>query len=472
MKKTSSTAVLLLLTASLAAACGSDSGGKTAASSSPSAKASTAPSGSPAASAAPQSDKTVTIRISLVESEISKDDIAAFEAANPTIKIVREDVTATKLAAQIATGEAPDIIRVNGVQELPSFVIKGVALDLSPYFQKSALLKADDMLPVADVYRFDGKNVGKGPIYGFPKDWSPDFSIWYNKKLFAAAGVPEPDAKTPMTWNQLFDLAKKMTIKSGDNVTQYGLVKPNLLEADLSSIMGYTLSKGVKLSTDDYGQIDFTKPAAKEALKLWGDAVKGNYGPNSVNNFDKGVADVDLFLNGKAAMIQRGYWFSSRIRTNDNTKMHLDDYVMIPAPVAEGGQRVSPTGSATGAIINKASKHPEEAWKVFEWYFGGKPAEDRAKTGNGVPALKHLMASMPQATNFDKQTYAALQEELKYGDKYLEINPFLLNAGTILSKHLNPYYFDKSSLDEAAANITKDSNIIIAEAKNAAASGK
>ena len=55
--------------------------------------------------------------------------------------------------------------------------------------------------------------------------------------------------------------------------------------------------------------------------------------------------------------------------------------MMIPAPIADGGTRVSPTGSATGAIINNATKHPEETWKVYEWFFGGKPAEDRAKSG-------------------------------------------------------------------------------------------
>lgn len=463
MRKTSTIGLLLLLSASLAACGGNDN--KTS-----SAKDSPASAGE--ATTAPKNDKTVNIRISLVESEISKDQIAEFEAANPNIKIIREDVTATKLAAQIATNEAPDIIRVNGVQELPSFVIKGVALDLTPYFKKSALFKEDDLLPVADVYRFDGKQVGKGPIYGFPKDWSPDFTIWYNKKIFAAAGIPEPDSKTPMTWNQLFDLAKKLTVKNGDTITQYGLVKPNLLEADISSIMDYLLSKGVKVSTDDYGQVDFTKPVAKEAFNLWGDAVKGNYGPNSVNNLDKGVADADLFLNGKAAMIQRGYWFSSRIRASDKTKDHLDDYVMIPAPIAEGGQRVSPPGAATGAIINKMTKYPEESWKVFEWFFAGKPAEERAKTGFGVPALKHMLEMIPQQTNFDKKSYEALQEELKYGNKYLEINPYLLNANTILSKHLNPFYFNKSTLDEALGNITKDSNIIIAETKNAGAAGK
>lgn len=415
-----------------------------------------------------KSNEPVTIRVPWAEGEASNDLLAEFEKANPNIKLSREVLTADKLAAQIAANDAPDIIGINGVQQLPSYVIRGVALDLTPYFKKSTIFKEDNILPVADVYRFDGKNVGQGPRYGFPKDWSPDYTVWYNKKLFAAAGVPVPDANTPMTWNQFFDLAKKLTIKNGDAVTQYGFVKSGNTEADMGSIMQYMLSKGIKLSTDDFSKIDFTKPELKQIVNMWADVVKSNVGPNSVNNLDKGVPNLDLFLNGKSAMILKGYWFNSQITSNANTKTHLDDFGMLPAPIAEGGNRVSPTGSATGGIINKNSKHKEEAWKVFEWFYGGKAAEDRAKTGFGVPALKSLIPLMPQQTDFDKRVYAALQNELKYSDKYLEWNPYLIGPDGILAKHLPAFYFNKASIDDTLANINKDSNTIIQEAKSAA----
>ena len=116
---------------------------------------------------------------------------------------------------------------------------------------------------------------GKGPIYGIPKDFSTDFSLWVNKKLFAAAGVALPSDTVPMTYSQLFDLAKKLTIKNGDTVTQYGLAGGKG-EADLPFLMDYLLSKGVRISSDDNGKIDFTKPEVKQALQLWVDGVKEN----------------------------------------------------------------------------------------------------------------------------------------------------------------------------------------------------
>lgn len=424
-------------------------------------------SASPAASA--NNGAPVTVRFNMGDGEITKDQIKEFETANPTIKIQREDVDTTKLAAQLATGEAPDIIRITGVNDLPSYVIRGIAMDLTKYIDTSTVIKKDDFVSAVNVYRFDGKVQGQGPIYGIPKDFSSDFTIWINKKLFATAGVPIPSETVPMTYSQLFETAKKLTIKNGDTITQYGLSEGGKGEADLPFLMEYLLSKGVRLSTDDNGKIDFTKPEVKQALQLWVDGVKGNYGPNLVNQ-DKAGWGGEVFLADKLAMYQTGYWFSGLLRGDEKAKTHLDDYVMLPAPVADGGTRVSPTGSATGAIINKATKHPNEAWKVYEWFFGGKPAEDRAKSGWGVPAYKHLLAVIPQETAFDKKTYAVLQDELKYSGKFIEMNPYLLNGDTLLKKQLTPVYFGKATLDDAMIALNKDANKIIDEAKNVASS--
>ncbi|WP_261304993.1 ABC transporter substrate-binding protein [Paenibacillus andongensis] len=428
---------------------------------------------SPKATESGKAGEPVTIRMNLDQNEISKEQIAEFEAANPNIKIQNEPSTITdqtKLNAQLATGDAPDIIRVSAVSELSSYVIRGIAMDLTPFIQTSAVIKEDDLLPAANVFRYDGKVQGQGPLYGIPKDFSNDLAIWYNKKLFAAASVPFPSETVPMTYSQLFELAKKLTLKKGDTIEQYGLSGSMKGEADLLYLMHYMLGKGVKLSSDDNGKIDFAKPEVKAALQYWVDGVKGNYGPNLINQ-DKTDWGGYLFASDKLAMLQAGYFMLGFLNSDEKAKTHLDDYVMIPAPIADGGQRVSPVGYAVGGIINKVTKHPKEAWKVYEWYFGGKPAEDRAKSGWGVPAFKHLLPMLPQATAFEKQKYAVLQDELKYSDKFIEMNPYLMNGNTLLQKQLAPVYFGKANLDSALAAMNNDANRIIQESKNAS-SGK
>ncbi|MCD9023746.1 ABC transporter substrate-binding protein [Cohnella silvisoli] len=409
----------------------------------------------------------IVVRFNINNDEISTEQIKQFEDDNPGIKIQREDTDATKLAAQLATGEAPDIIRISGVNDTPSYVIRGIAMDLTPFIQKSSIIREDDLGPATNVFRFDGKVQGQGPIYGIPKDWSPDYTVWYNKKLFEAAGVPIPDASQPMTWKELFELSKKLTITEGDTIKQFGLGILGKSEADLPWLMTYLLSKGVTLSSSDFSSIDYDKPEVKEGLGLWVDAVKANVGPNQINQ-DKAAWGGEIFLTDRAAMMLSGYWFSGLLRNDEHTKTHLDDFGMLPAPIAEGGKRVSPTGSATGAIINKATKHPEETWKVYEWYFGGKLAEERAKGGWGVPAMKHLVEMLPQTTEFDKQAFKVLQGELNYSNDVLEVNPYLLNGDALLKKHLTPVYFGKSMLDEAMKQLNKDASTLLKEGMSAA----
>ncbi len=415
-----------------------------------------------------ESGEVVTIKTSISDGELSKDQIAEFEKEHPNIKIELDPVDATKLAAKLATGDAPDVIRVNGVFDVPNYVIKDIAMDISSQIETSSVINKDDLLPIADVYRFDGKQVGAGPIYGLPKDWSNDFAIWYNKKAFETAGVPLPDPSKPLTWSEIMDLAKKLTMKDGDKITQYGLAASEWgkTEPNFNNMLQYLLSAGAKISASDNASVNFDNPAVKDYINMWVDAVKSNVGPNSLNNDQ--TSGGDLFTQGKVAMLIDGYWYGGVLRANENTKTHLGDFGMLPAPTAPGGKRVSPTGAATGAIINKNTKHPKEAWTFFEWYFGGKPADDRAKSGWGLPIFKSKVSLLPQDTDFDKQVYQVLQDELKYSGDYLEVNPYLSNSGwAIFDKYVQPLYFGKSNVDEAVKGMTKDANVVIQEAMNA-----
>ncbi|AZN39307.1 ABC transporter substrate-binding protein [Paenibacillus albus] len=425
-----------------------------------------ADSGSNAAAADP--GEVVTIRTSITEGELSKDQIAEFEAAHPNIKVEIDNVDATKLAAELATGDAPDIIRISGAFEVSNYVIKGLALDLTPYIDSSTVINKDDLVPIADVFRFDGKTIGQGPIYGLPKDWSNDFALFYNKKVFDAAGVEVPDASKPLTWPEVMDLAKKLTKKEGGKVTQYGLAATEwgLTEPNFNQMLQYLLSSGASISSADNATMDFNQPAVKDYINMWTDAVKSNVGPNSVNNDQTNGGT--LFLDDKAGLLIDGYWYSGVIRGNEKAKAHLDDFGMLPTPIAPGGTRVAPTGGATGGIIYSGSKHPKEAWTFFEWFFGGKPADDRAKTGWGLPIFKSKMGLLPQETNFDKQTYGVLQDELNYSSQYLQVNPYLGGGGwAIFSKYVTPIFFGKSTVDDAVAGMTKDANVAVTEAKSA-----
>ncbi len=418
-----------------------------------------------------KSSGKVTIKINFGDAELAKNLVAEFEKENPDIKLEQVPTDYNKLMAMIAAGNAPDIIRVIAATELPNYVIKGMALDLTPYFETSDVFKADDFLPAVNLYKYDMATgtQGTGPIYGFPKDWSQDFTLFYNKKIFEAAGIEPPDTAEPMTWQQLLDLAKKLTKKEGGKVSQYGLVYYNGHTAANQDLLLLQLAQtGKSIYSEDFSQADLTKPEVKELLHYWADAVKSNIGPNPVNQ------DPDWggtsFINGKAAMMITGYWYTGLLRGDAKAKEHLDDFSMAPAPVMPGGTRMSPTGAAVGGIIYSKTQHPKEAWRVFEWFFGGKPADDRARSGWGLPATKSRLELMPNATNFDKASLEFTNNELKFADKFIGYNPYVSAqaAAAIFDKHFTPVYFGKDSVDSAADKMTKEMNILIQEGKDIA----
>jgi multiple sugar transport system substrate-binding protein len=55
---------------------------------------------------------------------------------------------------------------------------------------------------------------------------------------------------------------------------------------------------------------------------------------------------------------------------------------------------------------------------------GGKPAQDRAGSGWGIPTLKSLRAKMPQTQPYQKQAYQVQEQELPYFS-VLTVTPYV-----------------------------------------------
>ncbi|WP_112322810.1 ABC transporter substrate-binding protein [Oceanibium sediminis] len=122
--------------------------------------------------------------------------IAAFEAANPGVRVVFETTSdegyAPQLAAAFSSGEVPDI-----VTHLPSFAIQSYYANglVEPFNDVIEAIGADDFYPGAnDVFKAaDGNYVGTGIGN------SAANMMWLRTDLMAEAGVD----KAPETWDEL-----------------------------------------------------------------------------------------------------------------------------------------------------------------------------------------------------------------------------------------------------------------------------
>ena len=131
--------------------------------------------------------------------------IAAFEKANPGIKIARQQVPfdALNAAVQSRIGSKDTSIDVFGCDEprVPAFSRRGFLTDLSDMratFEKSVSREAIDAVSAG------------GKIWSFPL-WTSTQVLFYNKDLLAKAGLPEPplDVNKRMTWEAVVEASKK-----------------------------------------------------------------------------------------------------------------------------------------------------------------------------------------------------------------------------------------------------------------------
>jgi multiple sugar transport system substrate-binding protein len=357
------------------------------------------------------------VKVVLMGKELTKDDVAAFEAGHPNITIELLDVSASRFQAMMAAGQPPDIWRTQAPL-VPQWASRGQLLDLDKYFRESDLLHPADLTSANDYYRYKGGKIGVGPRYGMVKDWSPDETVWVNTSLLKGAGVDIPGPTDKWTYDDLWSIAQK--VKKKNKGLKWVLDIANSYAWIDRHVMVQLASIGKTLFPKDFSKINITNnPAALDAFQYSFRYAqrKLDLGPHNPN--PDGWSGPG-YVAGKIAMTQYGYWFLGM--HTDNAKASANSR-LLTAPNWKGGKHLNPTITATGWVISATTKNPDAAWTVFEWYMGGKPARDRAGIGWGVPAQLSLFDRLPEQTAVQRNAKKTLLHELPASKFTLQYNP-------------------------------------------------
>ena len=352
-----------------------------------------------AATAAPKKPAEVILMYNA--NEISDNEIKLFNEKYAPYVLKRIDTDLVKLFAMLAAGDAVDMFRLYGTF-VPTYVMRRVAKDLTDYFDISTVVKPSDLLPVNDLF------VVKGRRYGMVKDWSPDVSIWINKKIWGEMGVPLPDPTKPMSLQDWRALSPKLTKKDGDRTlimgTDFTPHTHHLLW------MTTTFEPSATLFNQDMTKVSLRDNAkTMEAIKFWFDWQKEKGIPSAINPFPSESWSGQDWVQGQAAATMWGYWFSGMVESD---KVKGEDCLMLPA-AKWGPNYTNPCVSGCGALITSTTRVPDAAWKVFEWFMGEEPADNRAKSGWGVPAQKSKLPLMPVDKPWRKATFDQVQWEMQ-----------------------------------------------------------
>jgi multiple sugar transport system substrate-binding protein len=361
-----------------------------------------------------------------------------------------------RLNAMWAAGNPPDIWRVNA-SKIGPFVLRDQVLAMNEYVDASDLVKWDDMYPPYLQHMFDGAEVGSGNLYGIVKDWSPDFSLFINTEHFEEAGLDLPPEDEPLTFAEIGELSRALTQREGDRTLRWGLghgfwfsgIMPHLLLELLPQT-----DSGDELYSESLDRVNLTSPGALEITQFFYDLAKDFAIESAIDPSPNGYGPND-FPQGAVSIASIGFWFG-QMAESDATSGKVQ---MIPAPKWNAGsERRNSMGWGTATCIASTTKVPDAAWKVVEYFSGGKPASDRAASGWGVPIQKSLFHLIPEETEFEKQKKRVLLSELEYTTHALRFNPFQGELFEESGPSWEAALRDEITLEEALAQIEAATN--------------
>ncbi len=417
------------------------------------------------AAKAARDDAGSTVTVMYQSGEFTAAYQKQFQQLNPDLKLNFIEFSQTRLSAMLANGTPPDVIRAAGATDVPFYALLGDLEPLDSYFAKSTVLPVSDMEPVNKLFQWDGKSQSTGPRYGADKDWSLDQQLWYNGSLFKQAGVPIPSSTTPLGYDELLALGKKLTVRKGGKTVVYGLCVGFDVQWIYVQMANQMASQGSSMFSPDGLTASFTSPEALKVLQWYTDVAQAHVAVSALD--PEPLGQFGLFQANRVAIVQSGYWWGGAVV---GTKaLNNSNCGLLPAPQF-GAKRTSGCSGGVGAVIMKNAANKDGAWRVLEYFLGPKnqPAIDRAKSGWGLPAFKQLEADLPATLPWQKEAIACVKNELKYFTPG-QYSPYITiaEAGTLFDQYMTPAYKGQTTVAKAAAQLEAAFNKKIKQTKAA-----
>lgn len=320
-----------------------------------------------------ETDEKTTISVALMCSDwldTAQEVMDNFSKKYPNIKVEFTPMPGEVeeyLQTKAASNSLPDFISINAGSFGSQLAKNGMIADLKD--TECAKNTVDGLKQV-----FTSKD---DKLFGIPGGLSTTL-IYYNKKLFAEAGITE----LPKNWDEFLIVCEKLKSKS---------ITPLIFASADGNVSNTVWSNGFAtniiskdpnyLSKINDGTFDFN---TKEFADVFGKAKtlydKG-YLIKGVVSLMYGQAN-DAFLQGKAAMAFNGIWLSGTFMTPDS-----DIGVFMP-PWNEAGKDQTPIlGTETGYAVSNG-KNKDAALKLLDYMTQGEGYYTIQKKKGNIPSLK------------------------------------------------------------------------------------
>jgi multiple sugar transport system substrate-binding protein len=301
---------------------------------------------------------------------------AYWDAAIQRVTAKNPDIKVKKLVSPTADGRT-DYAK----QLLTSGQFPDVMIAVSPAgFAEAGDLYAWSPNELADFVHPTANPI-KGRYYQLPANTQTIPPVYYNKQMFAQAGITTP----PTTWAQLLSAAAALKAK-GHTPFVVGGGKDAFAS---SMILDGIVSVDIYGRTPDWmtrrraGTVKFADPDFTAALAKFADlAIKGYLKASDVSR--DYAATEQAFLDGKGAMYPMGNWFAA----NADSKPHGFDIGVFNLP-SDDGRTVVPAYTGGGMIVSAKAANLDAAKRFALAFQLDKTQLDASVKADGlIPAIK------------------------------------------------------------------------------------
>jgi raffinose/stachyose/melibiose transport system substrate-binding protein len=302
--------------------------------------------------------------------------IADFEAENPDIKVVQNQVADadTIIRTLLVKDKAPDVITLNANGGFGKLAQAGVFYD----FSNEPVLQTINPA-VQEILAQLGNKKGEVNSLGYVNNAN---GVIYNQEIFQQQGL-----EVPQTWDELIAVCDKLkaagiTPFSGTLADSWtALPSFNALGAYAAQdgFFDKMRAEGEKVGPDS--EVSFSKDFAgvmdqqKQLFSYMQDGYRGK-------TYDDGNA---AFAKGEVAMLLQGIWALSPIKTiNPDIKAGIFPYPATDDPA----DRELVSGVDVTVTMGKNTPHRKEALRFIDYLFRKDVIEKFAASQNMVPSVK------------------------------------------------------------------------------------
>lgn len=374
---------------------------------------------------------------------------------------------ATSVKMATIAGEQVDVI-YTGTNDIERASPDSLYLPLDDF------VKRDGWDLAGEFGDYTNQFVVSGKLYGIPRAVAPD-GVWYNKKQFEEAGLPDPSSGD-WTLEQFFETAKKLT-KYDDKgkIIRYGVQDWNFGTGSLAdTAQKIALYSGWEMLKED-GSFNPDWTNFKKAVDMLYRAVyvdKSMASPAELtaknlhwqNDYYKGVNSMGIGGRNGAIFQDLAVEYGQLTAEEDAAGYHT----LAPMPRWDASSpKKQAFETVVGDSISRLTKNPDAAYTFIKWH-ATKSIELASKVAHRMPASKKLdKNTLLENWRYFNNKDGKLTQGKERNDLYSrmmdpEIKPiyaknsikyaYAAKMKIELEKHLSLLFANEAKLDETIEN--------------------